>query len=132
MDRREGGDPMREVTGRLYDFAQSIEGDVIVKGGEFHIEKDDVRAEVVIGPYGKVSYELFKGDERVAGQENTDLETIFQNIEAQASSSDKGEEILTRPRPDMEQKTIEDQMARTLKKDSDPDEVPYKSEDIAA
>lgn len=81
MERREFGDPMREATNKLYDFAERIQGDVVVKGGEFHIEKGGIRAEVHVDSIGKVSYELFDGDDKILGQENTDLETVFENVQ---------------------------------------------------
>jgi len=75
-------DPFRETTNKLYTFAESIKGDVVVKDGKFNIEIGSLRTEIKVDPFGKVSYELFDGDESVLGQENIDLETIFANIKA--------------------------------------------------
>lgn len=75
-------DPFRETTNKLYTFAESIKGDVVVKDGKFNIEIGSLRAEIDVDPSGKVSYELFDGDERVLGGENADVETIFDSIKS--------------------------------------------------
>lgn len=92
MDNQEKRDPMSEITGRLYDFARSINGDVIVKGADVDIEKDNLRASIHIDPMGKVSFELFDGGEQVLIRENTDIDTIFENIEGRAFPDEQVEE----------------------------------------
>ncbi|EKD47011.1 MAG: hypothetical protein ACD_66C00257G0001 [uncultured bacterium] len=84
MERQEKIDPFREITNKLYSFVESVKGEVIVKGGKFHVEVGGIRVEIYVDSFGKVSYDLFEGEKRILGHENTDLETVFENIESRA------------------------------------------------
>ncbi|MBT3230597.1 hypothetical protein HN358_02340 [Candidatus Uhrbacteria bacterium] len=135
MERKEG-DPLREVTNKLYDFAESIKGDVVVKGGDFHIEKGNLRAEIKVDSLGgKVSYELYDGSEMILSQENTDLETIFDNIEGRAFPDDNVIETTSGAGKEAASvNPVEDLMAATPRIDSDlaSAEAPEVPKDLAA
>ncbi len=81
MERREGGDPFRDATERLYHLAKRIDAAVFCpEGGRYHIQKDGLRAEVAIDSMGKVSYDLYDEDKHVLSADNTDLDTIINNV----------------------------------------------------
>jgi|GEM_PF-4023654 hypothetical protein len=82
MERKEGAaDPFREATERLYHLAKRIDAAVFCpEGGKYHVQKDGMRAEVAIDSTGRVSYDLFDEDVHVLSSDNTDLDTIIDNV----------------------------------------------------
>lgn len=109
MERREGGDPFLYQQERLHKFAKDLGGKVFCpEGGHFHLNVGDVRAEIYIDSMGKVSYELFGEDGvKVLAQDNTDLETIVDNVKSRVTQEKLNPSAARQPLGDREKLSVD-------------------------
>ena len=77
---------------RIGQYLEMIDRGEVAADGEFNFDIGRFHAEIVIDTLGKVSFNLFEGDRLALGQENTDLETVYGNIESIAFAQDALEE----------------------------------------